>query len=59
KTGNEINEKPFSARQTGKTIVKYSACWLAIVCYIWRTRRIKPICSEEIEKSESEGDIQN
>ncbi|KAF2809848.1 uncharacterized protein BDZ99DRAFT_387244, partial [Mytilinidion resinicola] len=33
-TGNKTNKKPFSARQTGKTIVKYSACWLAIVRYI-------------------------
>jgi hypothetical protein len=32
--GNNTNEKPFNARQTGKTIVKYSNWWLEVVRYI-------------------------
>jgi len=32
--GNDSNEKPFNARQTAKTMIKYTGCWLAIIRYI-------------------------
>jgi hypothetical protein len=31
--GNHTNEKPFNAQQTGKTMVKYSDVWVAIIGY--------------------------
>jgi hypothetical protein len=38
--GNHTNEKPFNAQQTGKTMVKYSDVWVAIIAYIWRTHEL-------------------
>jgi hypothetical protein len=38
--GAPSNEKPFNARQTGKTMKKYSGYWVSIVCYLWRTHTL-------------------
>ena len=50
--GANTNEKPFNAQQTGKTMIKYSDVWVAIVAYIWRTHElpvVKPRSGDEIE----------
>lgn len=38
--GAPSNEKPFNARQTGKTMKKYNGYWVLIVCYLWRTHKL-------------------
>lgn len=52
--GSTTNEKPFNARQTGKTMVKYSGWWLEIVRYIWRTHALP-----QIKDNEKEGETQD
>jgi hypothetical protein len=50
--GNHTNEKPFNAQQTGKTMVKYSDVWVAIIAYIWRTHElpvVDPCNDSEVE----------
>jgi superfamily II DNA helicase RecQ len=34
--GGDRNTKPFYAGQMGRTIVKYAAVWMRVLCYIWR-----------------------
>jgi superfamily II DNA helicase RecQ len=40
-TGQINNEKPFYGRQMGKSIKKYTAHWVHILCYIWRTHDVE------------------
>jgi len=59
--GNNTNEKPFNASQTGKTMIKYSGWWIAIVRYIWRTHELDVVSQIEegragISRDESEGE---
>lgn len=52
--GNHTNEKPLNAQQIGKTMVKYSDVWVAIIAYIWRTHELPVVDrrndSEEVER---------
>ena len=41
--GGPSNEKPFNARQTGKTMEKYSQRWVEIIRYIWRTHKLDEV----------------
>ncbi|PVH90093.1 hypothetical protein DM02DRAFT_607707, partial [Periconia macrospinosa] len=50
--GGTTNEKPFHARQTEKTMIKYSGWWLEIVRYIWRTHALPEISRKEREGEE-------
>lgn len=53
--GNDTNEKPFNARQTGKTMIKYAGWWTSIVRYIWRTHELEVIATQgETEEAEEE-----
>jgi len=52
--GNNTNEKPFNARQTEKTMIKYSGWWLEIIRYIWRTHAL-PVVSKANKEREVEG----
>ena len=59
--GSDTNEKPFNARQTRKTMLKYSGCWLSIVRYIWRTHELEEVAAhategDEESKGERDGD---
>ncbi|PVI04179.1 hypothetical protein DM02DRAFT_519194, partial [Periconia macrospinosa] len=49
KIGGTTNEKPFHARQTESTMIKYSGWWLEIVRYIWRTHALPKISTKERE----------
>ncbi|KAF2008292.1 hypothetical protein BU24DRAFT_314023, partial [Aaosphaeria arxii CBS 175.79] len=48
--GNDTNEKPFNARQTEKTMIRYSERWLEVIRYIWRTHAMSPISPKEMEE---------
>ena len=52
--GSDTNEKPFNARQTGKTMIKYANWWLAIVRYIWRTHELEEAALEGVEADHDE-----
>lgn len=52
--GNDTNEKPFNARQTEKTMIKYSGWWLEIIRYIWRTYEL-PMARDIEEEDEVQG----
>ena len=54
--GNHTNEKPFKARQTKKTMIKYSEQWLQIIRYIWRTHAMPAV---EPRKEEEESTVDN
>jgi hypothetical protein len=43
--GNTKDQKPFNARQMGKTMIKYSGVWLSIIAFIWRTHEM-PVVSQ-------------
>jgi hypothetical protein len=49
KMGSETNEKPFNARQTGKTMAKYAGWWSSIICYLWRTYELEAVEAQETE----------
>lgn len=51
--GNNTNEKPFNARQTGKTMVKYSGWWLEMIRYIWRSHGLL-----EVQYKEGQADVE-
>ncbi|KAF2176498.1 hypothetical protein K469DRAFT_813099 [Zopfia rhizophila CBS 207.26] len=45
--GSETNEKPFNARQTGKTMERYSSRWLEVIRYILRTHRLDVVSQKD------------
>ena len=51
--GDQNNEKPFNARQTGKTMQRYSGWWLAIIRYLWRTQHL-PEMEPQADKGDDE-----
>ena len=53
--GSDTNEKPFNARQTSKTMLKYSGCWLSMVRYIWRTHELEEVAAHATER-DKDGD---
>lgn len=55
KMGSDTNKKPFNARQTGKTMIKYSGCWLSIIRYIWRTHELEEVSPQAAEGDEEGG----
>ena len=46
--GFEKKEKPFNARQTAKTMVRYSGHWMSVMRYIWRTRNLLVVGRQNI-----------
>jgi hypothetical protein len=52
--GSETNEKPFNARQTGKTMAKYAGWWSSIIRYIWRTHELEAVKAQETEAVEAQ-----
>jgi hypothetical protein len=52
--GSETNEKPFNARQTGKTMAKYAGWWSLIIRYMWRTYELEAVEAQETETDEEE-----
>lgn len=54
--GNHTNEKPFNARQTGKTMAKYSERWLEAVRYVWRTHAMPQ--ASPAEDGEDDEDVE-
>ena len=47
----------FNARQTGRTIAKYSCVWLSIVCYIWQTHGLAEPAREANPATEDRGEL--
>ncbi|KAI5359693.1 hypothetical protein J4E82_011755, partial [Alternaria postmessia] len=52
--GSETNEKPFNARQTGKTMAKYAGWWSSIIRYVWRTHELEVMKAQETEADAQE-----
>lgn len=57
--GSDTNEKPFNARQTGKTMIKYAAWWALIVRYIWRTHELEVVGGQEERVGEEKEDSES
>ncbi|KAG9191444.1 hypothetical protein G6011_09532 [Alternaria panax] len=52
--GSETNEKPFNARQTGKTMAKYAGWWSSVIRYVWRTHELEVMKAQETEADAQE-----